>query len=154
MKMKTYKYNDYEILPLSEKEVEENLADFALMERSDLTEEELAQTFARTTVEQIREYVSAGMPCNPDDGTFDFDTCNRWWVENILYPNGHSMLECAKDYLREMLEDGARPAKEIYERGTSKNYGFSDRTIDRAKSKLGIVSRKVGKHFIWELPTP
>jgi hypothetical protein len=150
MKMKTYKYNDYEILPLSEKQIEENLSDFALMERSDLTEKQLAYLFG-TTVEQIREYVREGMPQNYDDNTFDFNACNEWLVEKHSVP--FTEFGCAKDYLRDMLADGARPAREIYERGTSASFGFTARTLEWAKYALGIVSKKVGRHFVMELPT-
>jgi len=60
------------------------------------------------------------------------------------------MLEVAQDFLRDILADGKRPAKEIYEEGIS--FGLSERTLDRAKAELGIVSKRDGKTWVWGLP--
>jgi putative DNA primase/helicase len=61
--------------------------------------------------------------------------------------------ECAL-WLWDVLSDGERPAKQIYESG--KAMGYSEPTIDRAKAELEIESKRVGfgkeGHIIWTLP--
>ena len=56
------------------------------------------------------------------------------------------------EFLKELLTNGALPAGEVYE-ATEAN-GFSKRTVERAKEKVGIISKKEkGKDgkWIWEL---
>ena len=59
--------------------------------------------------------------------------------------------ECAT-WLWDVLIDGEKPVNQIYELG--KAQGYSERTIDRAKSELEIGSRRVGfgkeGHIVWE----
>jgi hypothetical protein len=63
-------------------------------------------------------------------------------------------LELAEEFLLLILADGAVPVKEIYKEGaTAWGVGLPERTIDRAKAVLGIVSKKDGKVWFWELPS-
>jgi len=59
--------------------------------------------------------------------------------------------ECVT-WLWEVLSDGEKPVNQIYELG--KALGYSERTVDRAKSELEIESRRVGfgkeGHIVWE----
>ena len=60
--------------------------------------------------------------------------------------------ECAM-WLWTILTGGEKPAKEIYELG--KALGYSEPTIDRAKTELEIESKRVGfgkeGHIVWKL---
>ena len=53
------------------------------------------------------------------------------------------MLEVTQDFLLEMLADGERPAKKIYEEGLS--YGLSERTLDRAKAHWALCQKATAK---------
>jgi putative DNA primase/helicase len=56
----------------------------------------------------------------------------------------------ATGFLRELLVDGPVPAKQVL--AEAKDAGIAERTLKRAKSGLGIVSRKDGDHWTWSLP--
>jgi len=60
--------------------------------------------------------------------------------------------ECAM-WLWNLLFDGEKPAKEVYELG--KAQGYSEPTIDRAKTELEIESKRVGfgkeGHIVWKI---
>ena len=60
----------------------------------------------------------------------------------------------AANFIKEFLNDGPRNAKEVKQEARSA--GVSTRTLYRAKSALGIMSRKSGigegQHWQWELP--
>jgi hypothetical protein len=57
-----------------------------------------------------------------------------------------------EEFLRELLAEGMRPAKEIMDE--AKAAGFAPATIRRARGKIGIKPRKPGLQggWIWELP--
>lgn len=55
----------------------------------------------------------------------------------------------AKDFLREVLADGERPAAEI--QSMAEDEGFSERTLKRAKRDLGIASRLSKDKWLWRL---
>lgn len=64
----------------------------------------------------------------------------------------------AEDFLREVLADGERPAKDI--QAEAKQYGISESTLNRTKRRLGVKSRCEGggfgsskKIWYWSLPT-
>ena len=61
--------------------------------------------------------------------------------------------ECAM-WLWAALADGEKPAKRIYELG--KEHGYSEPTIDRAKTELEIESKRIGfgkeGYVVWNLP--
>ena len=59
-------------------------------------------------------------------------------------------LSQAKDFLREVLADGAVFAKEIDRQAKTRNLGW--RTVEKAKHQLGINSEKRGHSWIWILP--
>jgi hypothetical protein len=57
----------------------------------------------------------------------------------------------ATDFLREALANGPRHSKEIF--GEARQCGISERTINRAKAKLGVTTTKQGREkWVWALP--
>ena len=114
-----------------------------------LTDEQFAE-ISGLTIETIREFVREGMPCK-QNGTFDFHICNEWWRKQKLPPMPISELELAKEFLEDILADGGKPAKAVY--ADAKVNDFTERTIDRAKKELGIMSKKTGTTWTWELPS-
>ena len=143
--MNALDFNDYEVLPITK----ESLgylprATTAEEDERNLTEQQFTE-IAGLTVEDVRSFVRAGMDRNPD-GTFDLTACNEWWKRTYLRES------LAEEFLLDILGEGAIPVKEIYELGTSEAFGFSERTLDRAKARLRITSRRDGKEWVWELP--
>lgn len=59
-------------------------------------------------------------------------------------------LEEAKEFLTDLLYDGPLPCKDID--AERKNANISKRTLDRAKSALGIISEKHGDNWSWRMP--
>jgi putative DNA primase/helicase len=68
-------------------------------------------------------------------------------------PEERSALEDAKDFLRDLLDEGAVPANEVIRE--ARKAGVSDRTLNRAKKVLGVVSMKglFREGWKWSLPT-
>ena len=64
----------------------------------------------------------------------------------------YTKLELAEEFLLDILGEGSVPVKAIYEEGASCYLAFPERTLDRAKVALGIVSKRDGKTWVWELP--
>ena len=65
----------------------------------------------------------------------------------------YTKLELATEFLQIILANGAVPVKTIYSEGaTAWGVGLPERTIDRAKAELGILSKRDGKTWVWELP--
>ena len=58
--------------------------------------------------------------------------------------------EQARTFLRDLLSRGAVPQKDIEE--AAKAEGISERTLRRAKQKLGVRARKDGDRWLWEMP--
>ena len=65
-------------------------------------------------------------------------------------PQVETQLERARDFLRTLLEEGRVRSTVVSEQATAT--GISESTIKRAKSKLGIVSKRKGDGWYWELP--
>jgi replicative DNA helicase len=65
-----------------------------------------------------------------------------------------SMLDAAIEVLQNILAGGAVAAEDV--RKQAHAAGVSDRTLDRAKARLGVSARKqgFGGAWLWELPTP
>jgi putative DNA primase/helicase len=61
-------------------------------------------------------------------------------AEEVPDKEAAGALEEATDFLLDLLTDGPKTAKEV--RAAARDAGHSPRTIDRAKSKLGIASVK------------
>jgi putative DNA primase/helicase len=61
----------------------------------------------------------------------------------------HSELEEAADFLRDILADGPIPAVEIPRRVAET--GISMSTVNRAKQRAGVVSRREGTAWVWAL---
>ena len=67
-------------------------------------------------------------------------------------PDERSALREAFDFLRELLDGGELSAADVFKR--AREAGISERTLERAKRRLGIRHRKQfgsGK-FVWFLP--
>ena len=66
-----------------------------------------------------------------------------------------SSLDVATDFLREVLTDGPLPSSEVKALATDED--ITERTLKRAKKKLGIESQKkgfdAGSAVLWSLPT-
>jgi len=65
-------------------------------------------------------------------------------------PENRSAVDEAEDFLRELLAGGSVPAKDA-ERA-AKHANVSERTLARARRRLGVVSRKLPTHWEWALP--
>ena len=63
---------------------------------------------------------------------------------------GAGKTEAAVDWLALTLAGGPRPVSELY--SDADRAGISERTLDRAKGELGVVSEKVGTGWLWRLP--
>ena len=63
---------------------------------------------------------------------------------------GRSKTDEAEDFLADVLSDGPLDVKQIERRAKAEK--LSMRTVERAKSKLGINSTKSGKTWLWKLP--
>lgn len=61
-----------------------------------------------------------------------------------------SALDEAIDFLREVLKDGPEPAEFVQREAGSKS--ISARTLDRAKEKVKVITKKPGKKWYWSLP--
>lgn len=59
-------------------------------------------------------------------------------------------MQAASDWLASYLENGAREAKKLKKR--AQKAGHKSRTLERAKSNLGIVSKRREKMWLWQLP--
>ena len=67
-------------------------------------------------------------------------------------PEERSALREASEFLRDLLADGEKQTAEISSR--AREAGISDRTLERAKARLGVRHRKVfgSGRFVWYLP--
>ncbi len=67
---------------------------------------------------------------------------------------GTGALEEATEWLRDVLSDGARAAKEV--KALAESDGIKPRTLDRAKKSLGVVADRegysVGGRWVWSIP--
>lgn len=71
----------------------------------------------------------------------------------LVQGEDRSDLDDAKDFLRELLANGALPSKQI--RGDAEGAGHAWRTIQRAQKELGVVASKKGmkEGWFWRLDT-
>ncbi|MDR1848933.1 MAG: AAA family ATPase [Zoogloeaceae bacterium] len=56
----------------------------------------------------------------------------------------------ARDFLIDLLSDGEKPAAEIF--AFAKKNGITERTLNRAKKDIRIMSKREGKIWFWHLP--
>ncbi len=78
-------------------------------------------------------------------------------ARDLLRPPRETKQDEAAEWLRELLSDGAHPAREIFE--AAEAAGFSEKTIRRAQRALGVVverrgeeGRRGGGTWWWRLP--
>ena len=115
-----------------------------------MTEKQVAEIIGRS-LEEVRSLVLEGMPQNPD-GTFDMVHCIAWkLIQDPPDTSGVPVIELAQEFLLDVLDEGRKPAREVCE--AAKVAGFTERTIERAKAKLRIISKRDGKEWFWELPS-
>lgn len=85
------------------------------------------------------------------EGTADVD------AEALLAPrlasDGEPKLPRAIEWLLEVLAEGPVPSREI-EKRAEVEIGASKRTLWRAAREVGVRTRKDGRTWVWELPTP
>lgn len=60
-----------------------------------------------------------------------------------------SVLDDATGWLRDRLSDRPMPASVLFEAARAE--GFSRKTLDRAKARAGVVSRKIANGWVWRL---
>jgi uncharacterized protein YggU (UPF0235/DUF167 family) len=77
---------------------------------------------------------------------FDADDIRDQATEQAKAPKKNE----AKEYLRDALANGQRPAAEI--KAEAEAIGVKERTLKTAKTELGVVSQKVGEQWCWALP--
>ena len=82
------------------------------------------------------------------DGVLDRDPVRKFHQAYSYQYIGESVLT-ADRFLTDVLASGQRPSTEI--RSLAKRYGIADRTLDRAKGRLGVQARKIGRTWFWEL---
>ena len=92
---------------------------------------------------------------------FELDESGFRWVgkyemsvEELLYGTS-SLNESTKEsqaiiLMTELLKDGEKPSVEIYSRLAEHN--ISKRTVENAKSKIGVLSIRKGLTWSWKLP--
>jgi RecA-family ATPase len=61
-----------------------------------------------------------------------------------------SELEHAVKFVRNELENGKVPSKQIADKADS--FGIAKKTLERAKDEIGIKPKKVGAQWFWSLP--
>lgn len=137
---------------------------------------------AAKTVEgetQGRLFVRAKSCVGPDDGGFEYDleqvelaqhrgviASRILWGDAIEGsardmlataeehgdPGERASLDDAISFLRDLLSNGAVPAKKV--QAETRDAGFSWRTMERAKTIVGIDSRREAGTWKWALSTP
>ena len=90
-----------------------------------------------------------------DEGVFEFEEESSLTADDILSASSPSSAdirpaEVAEAFIRQQLEGGARQSKQLEQ--NAKLEGISARTLNRAKKKLGIKSRKVQSEWWWVPP--
>ncbi len=79
-------------------------------------------------------------------------------ADEVSDDGDHASLPDAKQFLKDLLSDGPKSAKDV--RKVADGAGYSWATIRRAQQKLGIKAQKEGGHFggyqrwVWALPSP
>lgn len=68
----------------------------------------------------------------------------------MLQPQKESELDRAESFLKTFLEKGSMKSKIL--EAEANELGISSKTLNRAKDKLRITSKKIGKHWVWALP--
>jgi hypothetical protein len=75
-------------------------------------------------------------------------------VASMGDPSEKSALDHAKEFLRDELEDGPQPVTKV--KGAAREAGIAHRTLDRARSALGVRAKRAGfgKGGAWVLELP
>jgi len=88
------------------------------------------------------------------EGQFFWKGLSELEANDLLKPELGSeekgALDEAVEFLKQELAEGPVPSKELLKK--AKAEGISERTLYRAKSSLGVVSKKEGKEWVWMLP--
>jgi len=90
------------------------------------------------------------------DGKFRWTGESELTAAALLAPESNDKetgaLAEAKDFLLSVLSQGGRPAEEV--QAEARQTGISERTLKRAKQKLGVESRKVSMNGPWGWSLP
>lgn len=95
-----------------------------------------------------------------DAAALDGATADEWLAAEAAKVNGGGKrgpeaeaLEAAKEFLKTALAGGPRKAKDLYDEGMN-GYGYSQRTLVRARIESGVVAyrMKVPGPWYWRLP--
>ena len=90
------------------------------------------------------------------DDSLSFIGTSDITADKLLYGGAVSFTprkaDVVTEKLRELLIDGERRSDEIYE--IFREMDISSRTVEKAKKKMGVVSKKHGGHFYLSLPPP
>lgn len=70
---------------------------------------------------------------------------------NPATEDGQGGRQEAAAFLRDVLADGPVPAREVQDQ--AKDAGIAPRTLSRAKSSIGVLSARDGRHWAWSLPS-
>ena len=95
---------------------------------------------------------------NPDEGGIKSLGENDMSMDDYVKQANESRrraapaVEAAKEFLKDQMPGGKRPAKEL--KNLAKANKISDRTLDRARKELGIVSKQEGfkGQYVWIFP--
>jgi hypothetical protein len=86
-----------------------------------------------------------------DDAPVDI-SADQALYQQTQAAKGNNGATDANAFLREMLKDGPAPTKEIEE--AAEAFGISERTLYRARAKLGVKARKDGYQGAWCSSSP
>src|SRR5690606_31551733 len=91
------------------------------------------------------------------DGAFYWAGVSKATAEALLAPrgldDGEPKLPQVADWLRELLDDGPVPSREVQERATVE-LGVRKRTLWRAAKDVGVRTRETSRVWVWELSVP
>ena len=134
--------------------------DFSAVVRSALYAANVPDTGERALIHYKQNWGPMGKAIG-----YNIDQEGRFWftgstdvTEDMLNATTHEkpvtakQLSSAKEWLEETLRrEGSMKALDVFK--GAKLEDFSPRTVKRAKSDLGVKSRKVGESWEWSLPT-
>lgn len=69
-------------------------------------------------------------------------------ADDLMKPNDGPIIK-AKGFIQEMLENGSVPAKDMY--AGARERDITDRTLERAKKEMSVLSKQIGGQWEWSL---
>jgi hypothetical protein len=123
--------------------------------------EKRALTQTKNNLSKIADslgYTIQSDPSSPSKARFSWsgvsDLTARRILETIAADDETMMRQDAEDFLQQVLITGEQAAKDVLDE--AKANGISQRTLERAKARLKVKSRKSGMKspWLWSLPEP